>query len=724
LIPLVLLAALELGLRLGGYGYPTTFFLESHQGTRPVHIDNVRFGWRFFPRPLARMPQPLVVPVDKPADTCRIFVFGESAAMGEPEPAYGFPRILKLLLEGRFPGRRFEVVNVAMTAINSNIILPIAQECARQQGDFWVVYMGNNEVVGPFGPGTVFGAALPHRTLLRLSLALKTTRVGQLLDAAVQRLRQGSATPQTWGGLEMFLARQIRHDDPRLEAVYGRFAQNLNDILRLGVDSGARVLVNTMVSNLRDCAPFGSLHSPGLSDETLAQWEKLYQTGSRLQEAGDFSRAQDALRQAAQLDPNYADLQFRLARGFESAGDYEEARHRFELARDLDTLRFRCDTRLNQILREVAGQRTREGIYLADAAREFARLSLHGVPGEQYLYEHVHFRFEGNYLLAGIAAQQIGDLLAPGRPLHPLPDWPTMSDCARRLALTGWNRYWLTESIRQRESKAPFTHQVNHADIERRLNRELAEWQPALAPAALKSWDVIYRQALAEAPADWQLHAQFAKLLAGFGDLESAVREWRQVIALVPQHAVAHYELGRLLDRGSTRSEAGEQLLQALRLWPDFPQALNSLGIVLAHSDKLDAACERFAQALQLEPDLADAQLNWAATLEARGRSAEALPHLAAAVQLQPDNVELRDKLALALGRQGRLNEAVSHLAKAVRLQPGFVAARVHLGQILAQQSKFAPALDQFREALRLDPTNQLAKKYFDKARELQGKKP
>ena len=45
-----------------------------------------------------------------------------------------------------------------MTAINSHAILPIARECARRDGDLWIIYMGNNEMVGPFGAGTVFGS--------------------------------------------------------------------------------------------------------------------------------------------------------------------------------------------------------------------------------------------------------------------------------------------------------------------------------------------------------------------------------------------------------------------------------------------------------------------------------------------------------------------------------------------------------------------------------------
>ena len=74
--------------------------------------------------------------------------------MGMPNPAFSFGRILEVMLHERYPGCRFEVVNTSMTAINSHAILEIARDCSSQGGDLFVIYMGNNEVVGPYGPGT------------------------------------------------------------------------------------------------------------------------------------------------------------------------------------------------------------------------------------------------------------------------------------------------------------------------------------------------------------------------------------------------------------------------------------------------------------------------------------------------------------------------------------------------------------------------------------------
>ncbi|MGA2871430.1 MAG: hypothetical protein ABSF34_20000, partial [Verrucomicrobiota bacterium] len=147
----------------------------------------------------------------------------ESAAMGDPDPSFGAWRYLQVLLHDRFPGTDFEVICVAMTAIDSHAILPIARECARREGDLWIVYMGNNEMVGPFGAATVFGSRVAGIPLIRAELAIKSTKVGQLLDHLMERWSDRSSTPKIWSGLNMFKDHQLRYDDPNRLRAYANF---------------------------------------------------------------------------------------------------------------------------------------------------------------------------------------------------------------------------------------------------------------------------------------------------------------------------------------------------------------------------------------------------------------------------------------------------------------------------------------------------------------------
>jgi hypothetical protein len=222
-VPLLLLGGLELGLRLAGYGYDTSFFRKIQIKGHDFYVPNEAFSYRFFPPTIARIAVPVRFAAKKPTNSYRIFLLGESAAMGDPDATYGVGRYVEVLLRERYPGTDFQVICVAITAIDSSTILPIARECARHQGDLWLIYMGNNEMVGPFGAETSFGLRAPSLGVIRTILAIKTTRIGQLLDALGRRLRSNSSTPKKWEGMEMFANNRLGYDDPARLRAYANF---------------------------------------------------------------------------------------------------------------------------------------------------------------------------------------------------------------------------------------------------------------------------------------------------------------------------------------------------------------------------------------------------------------------------------------------------------------------------------------------------------------------
>src|SRR5664279_4620355 len=141
-VPVLFFGLLELGLRLAGFGHPTAFLLPSSNQGHKTFVQNNQFGWRFFGARMSRLPHPISIPRDKAPRTIRVFVFGESAAFGDPQPRFGLPRMLQAMLEVRHPGVRFEVVNAAMNGIDSDVIVPLARDCGRARADIWVIYMG------------------------------------------------------------------------------------------------------------------------------------------------------------------------------------------------------------------------------------------------------------------------------------------------------------------------------------------------------------------------------------------------------------------------------------------------------------------------------------------------------------------------------------------------------------------------------------------------------
>jgi hypothetical protein len=379
-------ALLEIALRILGFGYPSAFLLPQVRAGNRFYVQNNQFGRRFFGAQRTRRPHPLYLAEPKPAGTVRVFVLGESAAYGDPYPAFGLPHMLEALLNLRYPGVRFEVANAAMTAINSHAILPIARDCGGAGGDLWIIYMGNNEVVGPFGAGTVFGPQAPPLWLIRASLWAKSTRTGQLLEALVAALQRPPGEEGAWGGMEMFIHQQVAADDPRMDRLYRHFYLNLMDILDAGRKSGAGVVLSTVAVNLKDCPPFASLHRRGLSEQDRTRWEKLYRLGCKEQEAGSNQVAAEQFDAAARLDAQFAELRFRQAQCALAVGKRAEAREQFNAARDLDALRFRCDSRLNNLVRRAGSSRQRDRVRLADAEQTLAAQSAEGVPGDDLFY--------------------------------------------------------------------------------------------------------------------------------------------------------------------------------------------------------------------------------------------------------------------------------------------------------------------------------------------------
>jgi hypothetical protein len=178
--PLLVLAALELGLRLGGYGHSPAFLIPDPD--RPGFLrTNPAFASLFLPASFDLRPLNFRVAAQKPPNTLRVVVLGESAAQGVPVPSFGFAPQLRAQLRACYPGRNIEVIDTGIVAINSHVIYRIARDVRMLQPDWFVVYAGNNEVVGPYGPGCAYLNRMPPLWVIRLSVALRGTRTGQWL---------------------------------------------------------------------------------------------------------------------------------------------------------------------------------------------------------------------------------------------------------------------------------------------------------------------------------------------------------------------------------------------------------------------------------------------------------------------------------------------------------------------------------------------------------------
>jgi len=717
--PLLALALLEAVLRVAGFGHPTSFFVRRQLGGRAVLVENGWFGLRFFPPALARSPYPVVMEAEKPAGLYRIFLFGESAAMGEPRPAFGVGRYLESLLRERFPGLKFEVVSVAMTAINSHAILPIARECAGCHGDLWIVYMGNNEFLGPFGASTVFGASALPNPWVRSYLALQRTRLGQGLVTLARRLGGSRTTPASWAGMKMFLEHQLPPGDPRKERIYANFRQNLGDFIQAGRGAGVPIILCSVACNLKDCAPFGSLHAPAPTPSRLAEWEGLCEAGISNAGRGDMAESIRELEEAARLSPNYAETHFRLGQCFLAMTNIEAARRSFGQARDLDTLPFRADSGINRLIAGAARRFSGQGVIFLDGEQALAPSLSGQIAGEECFYEHVHLNFEGNYRLARAIADKVLTCL-PASAAGPRKEaWAGREECARDLGLTDWNRCSALEEIARRLAEPPFTQQLNHNHQLEKLAGELARCRPSLEARALEDARRAYEEALQKAPGDHWLHHNYAEFLTAIGDPEAATEQMRLVQELTPQHYAGYLQLGRLLARQRRFDEARLWLQRAVRLRPDAAELYLELGRVCSGQGNLEEALKEYAKARTFHQDDARVCLLEAEVMEKQNKRSQAIHTLRDAILLRPSYWEAHERLGMELGLTGESSEARAEFEQVVRLQPDYAEGHLNLGIALARQGRFGEALEQFQTALRLEPRNTKARECIARLEQL-----
>ena len=550
----------------------------------------------------------------------------------------------------------------------------------------------------------------------------------------------GSRGPVEWGGMEMFLKQQVQRGDPRMAKVHEHFSGNLDAIIRVGHESGAKVVVGTVAVNLRDCPPLASEHR-ALTREASSEFEKTFTLGLELAGRNRFTEAHAAFSQVLQKtsargEAEFAELYFQLARCELALGSNATARTNFNRAKEFDTLRFRADDGINGAIRAHASTKYRQEL-LADVESVFAAASSNSIPGAEFFYEHVHFTFEGNYALARAFFDEIERALPVSVTKNVAAGFPTIEDCARRLAWTDWDRLQVFEEVRLRLRQPPFTAQFGHAARDAGWTRRIEELSATLTSSRVEQIKEQYLVALRLAPEDWVLRENFAKLLEAQGDTAPAIQQWTEVARLLPHETQAPYHLGNLLDAAGRSeeslpffraalmrnpaliearnglalalaslgrvAEAEREWQTALRLHPKSAEARVNLGQFLAQQGRTDEALAQYELALRHDTNSAAAHVNLGKLLNLRGDRAGAMAHYESALRINPKNAVAHYNLGNAL-LTANPTEAARHYAEAVRAHPKFAEAQLALALEQARAGNVAEAQINFAEAIRLQP--------------------
>lgn len=549
-IPLLFFVLVEFALGLMGVGTHYQYFNQIDIDGEAFYQENPDFADQFYPPSLNVGPLQNTFAAERSDDRLRVFVLGGSAAMGFPHKNHGVDRLLAAQLRSLFPNRDVEVVNTAMTSVNSHVVYQVAQTLPFESADVAVILMGNNEVVGPYGPGTFNQNFLSSLSAIRALQALKRTRLWQLLDSSLAEVQSSDAKADLeWQGMQMFVDNGVAEDDPRMSAVYEHFEGNLRDIVDTLHAKGMHVVLSTVPVNLRQSAPFLSIGRDDLSASDEAKLAALRERAEAQALNGRWREAQDLWQQAIALDAGHADSHFQLATSLENLGEFALARSHYERALDLDGLRFRADTRINAIIERVARGYDSSNVSFVNSSKGFDRASAPYAPGWDLLVEHVHYDFSGNAVLARIFARAIARHLSPTTP----PKLLKTEEVAARIGFPNHETIENLKNLQGMAKQPPFPGQSNYQDYLAFLATELS----SVTGEVGEPKDVVRRrqQVLVNGEGDWKLHFEMTALARHLKNKQAQYYHLDQLFKLYPHNRESYINLATLLSQDGRWAE-------------------------------------------------------------------------------------------------------------------------------------------------------------------------
>lgn len=361
-IPILVLLFIELILRIAGYGSSHRLFIKHpDKEYKGYLIVNPEIGKKYFHKVEYTSPPNDLFKSKKEDNIFRIFVMGSSTVVGFPySNNLMFSRILHCRLQEAYPEKNVEVINTAITAVNSYTLQDYAKQIVKYEPDAVLIYAGHNEFYGALGVGSLENSG-SKPGLVRLHLKMMNIRIYQLLQNIIHNL--ASKTKQETKQSSTLMKRIVKnssiiYQSDEYKAGVEQFRQNMELLINKLTNHDVPVYLSTLVSNIHDLPPFESVETSN---------------------------------QPAAIDV------FKKAKSAELNGDNIQARNLYNYARDLDCIRFRASSEINNIIAEIA---EKPGVTLVPMLEIFEKNSSNAMIGSSLLTEHVHPNYKGYFLMA------------------------------------------------------------------------------------------------------------------------------------------------------------------------------------------------------------------------------------------------------------------------------------------------------------------------------------
>ncbi|RPI05649.1 MAG: hypothetical protein EHM64_05760 [Ignavibacteriae bacterium] len=504
LIPYVLMAALELALRLFSFGSNLELFVPSAD---PRYYEiNRQVGERFFSTLDHTTPLTERFYREKPANGYRIFVLGESTVQGFPYDAnVAFPKILQRRLQDMLPHRSVEVINLGLTAVNSYTLLDFADEVLNQKPDAVLIYTGHNEYYGAMGVASMEGGSIPN-WLKRLHLKLVHFRTYQLIQKGIEsvyRLVHPVTTDEARATLmeKMVGKNLIPYNSKMYTEGLNIFAENMGALLEKMNRRHVPVIISDLVSNVGGLPPFRS-----------SRYENYPPADSV------YSRAKQLL----------------------AAHAVEQAREEFLRAKDLDLIRFRASEDMNRLIVHLADSL---GITSISMKSLFEQYSPNGIVGDNLMTDHLHPNVDGYFLMADAFLSSLREHGVPEK------DWDTTLFKPNGYYRTHWGFTELDSMIaviRIKHLKAGWPFQP-----EATVNNFRNTYVPHGIVDSLAFMSVKYVDV---SPS--MVHKKLAAYYESIGDLKRASREYFAMAYISPINVSSYYYAADLATKSAEYANA------------------------------------------------------------------------------------------------------------------------------------------------------------------------
>lgn len=574
-LPILFFVVLELGLRAAGYGQSIPLFMENPNAKgymlptpdvvkRYFHdhklAPNVTIETNFFKK-------------DKPENGLRFFVQGGSTAAGFP---YGYATSIAGMLDYRlkqtFPEREVEVVNTALSAVNSYTLLDFVDEIIEQKPDAILIYAGHNEYLGILGVGSAYTAANSHAATL-MYIKLKELRIFQLLQDVYSQFFTSELHSAPSDKSRTMMAKVAKHkniptDSALFEQGAKQFAQNMKMVLAKYQAAGIPVFISTIASNLSHQQPFSSGPVPP-ELTTLMNQSPENLNPQELAELESYVK-----------ETPTASVHFKLAQSYLSQGQLDQAKQHFTLAKEHDLLRFRAPEVQNQTIRQLAQQ---SGVYLVDGLADLEQVARNKIIGETLMIEHLHPTVKGYAVIADSFYQALDESGVLGK----FPNKISRFSAHQELPIFAAERYWGEAKIAGLMADYPFTDTP-----QKPVFKPIQNWSDKLGFAAYKkqaSWLQIAQASL-----------QYAQQQ---GDVLTQIKAVKLLSDAIPNDVNLAYQAGTSLIQLGRPIEAPRYLKRVLQQNANHTNAMLALAHAYVQQQKLAKALAYLEQVIALEPN-------------------------------------------------------------------------------------------------------------------------